>query len=209
MQIVVLGGNPSRVNSPDWLLFAKMAACGAWLRSLQQSRMQLMGVAAFGWSTICLTCIACYMLFPDKSSLPSMLLALVFGSLIMVAVFRVLISDRCKRHQEHVQEHIWASTSFEALEAAKPQFHRVQIRSSETSKGTTSATVVLEEVKVLYASQCKQHTCICCLEDFKPVDKVSVLPCGHIFHEGCHVDWHLAKKCGNACPICRDNWAIV
>ena len=188
-----------------------MAACADWFFSLHQhTRIQVMGLVAFGWTLICLTSIVTYMVFPDRSSLPSLLLAMVFGSWTILAIFRMLISDRCKRRQEDVQDHIWASMSFEAVEMPmKPKFHHVEIRISETSKGKRAKTSILEEVAVVCPAHCKQHTCVCCLEDFKRSDQVSYLPCGHIFHESCHVDWHVLKKSGNGCPICRDSWAIV
>ncbi|CAE7241030.1 Rnf103 [Symbiodinium pilosum] len=173
-------------------------------------RVQILGVGMFGWSSICITCLVFYTIFPDKSSLPSMLLAMVIGSIVMIVVARVLISDRCRRQTELVQEHIWASMSFGSIEEmSQPKFHRVQIRTSETSKGTRSVKRVMEEVDVLWQPSSFQQTCVCCLEDFKSQDGVSLLPCGHIFHESCHTDWHVLKKCANACPICRDSWATV
>ena len=108
------------------------------------------------------------------------------------------------------QDHIWAPMAFESLGAANPSFHRIQIRSTETSRGTKSTISILEEVDALCPTYCKQQTCVCCLDDFKCQDKVSLLPCGHVLHESCLVDWHVLKKCGHAaCPICRDSWASV
>ena len=173
-------------------------------------RIQLLGAGMFIWSMICITCLVFYTIFPDRASLPNMLMGMAIGSLAMVVVVRALISDTCKRPSEHVQEHVWASMLFGSLtEMAQPKFHRVEIRTSETAKGVHTVTNVLEEVKVLWQPSGLQQTCVCCLEDFKAPDVVSMLPCGHIFHEGCHRDWHVLKKCANACPICRDSWATV
>mmetsp|Transcript_121432 Transcript_121432/g.288538 ORF Transcript_121432/g.288538 Transcript_121432/m.288538 type:complete len:190 (+) Transcript_121432:106-675(+) len=189
-----------------------MATCSAWLECWKrQSRIQIIGLAMFCWSVICLTSVV---VFPDKSSLPGLLLVMLFGSLILATVSKILVSDTCKsikhRSSEHVQDHIWAPMAFESLGAANPSFHRIQIRSTETSKGTKSTISILEEVDALCPTYCKQQTCVCCLDDFKCQDKVSLLPCGHVLHESCLVDWHVLKKCGHAaCPICRDSWASV
>ena len=88
-------------------VICNMAPCEAWLRGLkQQSNFQLVGMATFGWSVVCLICIGCYTASPDKSSLPSLLLVMVFGSLIMVTVIRILISEQCKRRNEHLEEQL-------------------------------------------------------------------------------------------------------
>eukprot|EP00437_Effrenium_voratum_P034292 CAMPEP_0181462714 /NCGR_PEP_ID=MMETSP1110-20121109/34538_1 /TAXON_ID=174948 /ORGANISM="Symbiodinium sp., Strain CCMP421" /LENGTH=128 /DNA_ID=CAMNT_0023587383 /DNA_START=214 /DNA_END=600 /DNA_ORIENTATION=- len=128
----------------------------------------------------------------------------------MGAIIRVLLSDRWQRASQHVQEHIWASMRVGKIEeGAQPKFHRIEMRTTQTAKGAKSATTVLEEIEVLWQSPGKQQTCVCCLEDYKSEDLVTLLPCGHFFHESCHADWLNLKRSANACPICRDSWANV
>ena len=176
------------------------------------SWLQIVGGGMFCWASICIASLVLYTVVPDKASLPSMLLAMVIGSLAMGAVIRALISDRCRRQSasEDVQEHICASMRYGFMEP-QPKFRRVQMRRKETAKGTKSTTTVLEEVDVLWLRSSLQatQTCVCCLEEFDAQDMVSLLPCGHIFHETCHADWHALKKATHACPICRDLWANV
>ena len=173
-------------------------------------RVRILGASLFCWSSICVTSLVCYTVFPDRSVLPNMILAMGVGSILMGVIIRVLLSDRWQRASEHVQEHIWASMHVGKMEGgAQPKFHRIQMRTSQTPKGTKSVTTVLEAIDVLWQSPGKQHTCVCCLEDFKAEDLVTLLPCGHFFHESCHADWLNLKRSANACPICRDSWANV
>lgn len=45
--------------------------------------------------------------------------------------------------------------------------------------------------------------CTICLEDFKPGDKLKVLPCGHEYHKECIEPWLLEKS--SLCPLCKQN----
>ena len=45
-----------------------------------------------------------------------------------------------------------------------------------------------------------KKNCVICLEDFKNGDKATVLPCIHMFHSNCLIDW---LKTQNSCPICK------
>lgn len=42
--------------------------------------------------------------------------------------------------------------------------------------------------------------CCICLVEMAADTEVTVLPCNHIFHGGCIVDWLRIK---NVCPLCR------
>ena len=47
------------------------------------------------------------------------------------------------------------------------------------------------------------NPCTICLEDFKPGDKLKVLPCGHEYHKECIEPWLLEKS--SLCPLCKQN----
>ena len=44
--------------------------------------------------------------------------------------------------------------------------------------------------------------CIICMEEYKPEDEVTPLPCDerHFFHSRCIEDW---LKTNNSCPLCK------
>ncbi|CAE7488544.1 RMR3, partial [Symbiodinium pilosum] len=47
-------------------------------------------------------------------------------------------------------------------------------------------------------------SCVCCLADFEEGDKLSVLPCGHMFCEACIVNWAFSGRAASRhCPVCR------
>ena len=50
------------------------------------------------------------------------------------------------------------------------------------------------------AKPSEERGCVICQEQYKVGDKVIRLPCGHIFHEECALQW-LQKH--NTCPYCR------
>ena len=52
-----------------------------------------------------------------------------------------------------------------------------------------------------YDHSIKETSCSICLNDFCKGEKVSVLPCGHVFHYQCIVPW-LGKQ-SKVCPVCR------
>ncbi|KAJ9456752.1 E3 ubiquitin-protein ligase RING1 [Diplonema papillatum] len=50
------------------------------------------------------------------------------------------------------------------------------------------------------AAKPEQYTCVVCLESLPPRFKAKKMPCGHLFHEECLLEW-LGKS--NTCPTCR------
>ena len=58
-------------------------------------------------------------------------------------------------------------------------------------------TTVLKDVSTLEEDK-KQ--CVICMEDFNNGDEVMYLPCLHVFHKDCLLEWF---KGHNDCPICK------
>ena len=52
-----------------------------------------------------------------------------------------------------------------------------------------------------YDVSIKETLCSICLAEFCKGEKVSMLPCGHVFHYQCIVPW-LGKQ-SKVCPVCR------
>lgn len=51
-------------------------------------------------------------------------------------------------------------------------------------------------------------SCGCCLQDFEPLDEVTLLPCHHIFCSDCISAWALAPAKGaHSCPMCRADFS--
>ncbi|KAF7831677.1 E3 ubiquitin-protein ligase RING1-like [Senna tora] len=62
----------------------------------------------------------------------------------------------------------------------------------------------LNKVEVINCKSVKQ--CSICLEDFKGGDDVSGMPCKHVFHKDCIVQW---LKESHVCPLCRFRMPVV
>eukprot|EP01063_Lacrimia_lanifica_P007737 TRINITY_DN14981_c0_g1_i1.p1 TRINITY_DN14981_c0_g1~~TRINITY_DN14981_c0_g1_i1.p1 ORF type:complete len:249 (+),score=67.24 TRINITY_DN14981_c0_g1_i1:181-927(+) len=45
-----------------------------------------------------------------------------------------------------------------------------------------------------------EFKCVICLEDLPPRSKAKCMPCKHLFHEACLLEWLLKN---NTCPVCR------
>ncbi|PRQ35851.1 putative transcription factor C2H2 family [Rosa chinensis] len=59
----------------------------------------------------------------------------------------------------------------------------------------------LGENRVLdYIETTRHGTCVICMDDFNVGRDASRLPCLHIFHRNCIVDW---LRRNHNCPICR------
>ena len=46
----------------------------------------------------------------------------------------------------------------------------------------------------------EKDNCVICLENYKNGDKVIYLPCLHVFHKDCLLEWF---RDHNFCPICK------
>ena len=56
------------------------------------------------------------------------------------------------------------------------------------------------EIEDLSKLEESNRHCVICLEDFKPKEKVTALPCIHFFHTPCIKNWIKNNK---TCPICK------
>ena len=58
----------------------------------------------------------------------------------------------------------------------------------------------IEYQKLPLAESTDTLACTVCLEDYKSTDQVIQLPCQHVFHQTCLVEW---LKINGICPMCR------
>ncbi|KAM3358937.1 E3 ubiquitin-protein ligase like [Capsicum galapagoense] len=65
-------------------------------------------------------------------------------------------------------------------------------RMDQTSMGLLKRMEVIDE-------ECRNDDCVICLENIGK-EEVSCLPCSHLFHGDCIMDW---LEIGHCCPICR------
>ena len=59
-----------------------------------------------------------------------------------------------------------------------------------------------DEIKNLKKEKGRVGTCGTCLEEYDENDEMTVLKCGHSYHENCIVPW---LKMSVYCPTCRQD----
>ncbi len=69
----------------------------------------------------------------------------------------------------------------------------------ENSNGLIEGLEIDE--KLIHNIEIEKNKCIICLNNYKIHDKVSYLPCMHLFHCGCIKEW---LKRSNKCPLCKN-----
>ena len=58
----------------------------------------------------------------------------------------------------------------------------------------------LPKVKYNKEKYSENYQCIICMEEFEKNEKVTLLPCDHIFHSNCIEQWLLKQR---SCPFCK------
>ncbi|CAE7272025.1 RNF122 [Symbiodinium necroappetens] len=161
--------------------------------------------------------MACYAVLPSGAMVQELMFALVCmtfltGSLSWMALVRCHLHQQATRQEEkevsrNSHEHVWASMPFQSLATGRPEFRLMQVG---VAAGTARPTKkVLQKADVLPTQTWVQQTCLCCLEDFKGPDVISLLPCGHIYHEACLMEWFTARRSSGSCPVCRQHAEMV
>jgi hypothetical protein len=78
-----------------------------------------------------------------------------------------------------------------------------QTSSNRLSRSKTSAPAFLSSLKrMVSAVECWETDCAVCLGEFELEEMVRELPCDHIFHNDCILNWFIKAK-SPACPLCR------
>ncbi|CAE7568128.1 RHG1A [Symbiodinium sp. CCMP2456] len=138
----------------------------------------------------------------------SALFIIPLGCTVMVGTI-ALVFDRQPAQQvepARIRERkcLWASQTFEGIDADRPELHCVCVKCVEDS-----AEWVVSKQPSKSRASCAHSakTCSCCLEDFVPDSHVAILPCGHVFHEECIATWSLSLSASSClCPTCRTSY---
>eukprot|EP00437_Effrenium_voratum_P006179 CAMPEP_0181420776 /NCGR_PEP_ID=MMETSP1110-20121109/12761_1 /TAXON_ID=174948 /ORGANISM="Symbiodinium sp., Strain CCMP421" /LENGTH=174 /DNA_ID=CAMNT_0023543829 /DNA_START=18 /DNA_END=542 /DNA_ORIENTATION=+ len=144
--------------------------------------------------------------------LASSVVLMILGLFFMASLVRCHLHQQATRQEEkevsrNSHEHVWASMPFQSLATGRPEFRLMQVG---VAAGTARPTKkVLQKADVLPTQTWVQQTCLCCLEDFKGPDVISLLPCGHIYHEACLMEWFTARRSSGSCPVCRQHAEMV
>ena len=84
-------------------------------------------------------------------------------------------------------------------------FNRINNNSYYTFSTKENSNQVIEELeideKLTHDIEIEKNKCIICLNNYKIHDKISYLPCLHLFHSGCIKEW---LKRSNKCPLCKN-----
>ena len=81
------------------------------------------------------------------------------------------------------------------------QLLQLEDNMGKVNKGLTKKQIEkLPEIKYDKNKYSENYQCIICMEEFQKREKVTLLPCGHIFHKNCIKEWLLKEK---SCPFCK------
>jgi hypothetical protein len=95
--------------------------------------------------------------------------------------------------RRHSTSHRFSSGSTSSITSHIPPASTAAIHSLIHLRLRAQARESLREI-------CPNDECVICAEVFSNKDVVTTLPCGHMHHYNCIIDW-LSRKC--TCPTCR------
>ncbi|KAL3660656.1 hypothetical protein V7S43_014410 [Phytophthora oleae] len=103
-----------------------------------------------------------------------------------------------------------AFTNLSEILKVLEEFMVIPPQQKEINRRQTAAVLALEDVEVDQntTSDYKERTCCICLNDYDSdeeeeevvEDRMVKLPCSHLFHEDCVIDWF---NTSTTCPLCR------
>ena len=105
---------------------------------------------------------------------------------------------------EAERQQVWSSVLVSSMDG-QDQGQDFELLKLQTAPSGPVKTV-LGKISVKSKPCIAESTCSCCLEDFSAEDVVARLPCGHVFHEKCIMNWFLMRASSN-CPMCRSRAA--
>ena len=151
-------------------------------------------LCGFGWAVICLAFTsASFMRDEPVSKLILGTVWCLFLGGMAVSALVLVRSPKAKSGHEFV----WACVNLDKLGEATPQFNVVRLEPGACKP------CLERKASPAWTKPYPQKTCLCCLEDFQSQDTMALLPCGHVYHESCLVDWFSTRKTQGTCPLCR------
>lgn len=131
--------------------------------------------------------------------------------LLIILSYASYIYNRSRRSQSQLPPMI---TSFDTTtDSDYDEYHFIRLSQGlDEYVLATFPTFLYSEVVMLlngetntsnHADYCGSAGCSVCLEDYKPVDVIRLLPeCGHMFHVSCVDKW---LRVHPTCPVCRNS----
>ncbi|KAJ2159703.1 hypothetical protein GGF46_002828 [Coemansia sp. RSA 552] len=103
------------------------------------------------------------------------------------------IEDICRPHSER-----------RYLVASRPPEPEVAPPLPVYSPGASSAAAAAAPARDSSRESESEPTCIICFDDYSIGQTVRVLHCGHIFHDGCIIEWFARTQAKfHECPMCK------
>ena len=124
--------------------------------------------------------------------------------------FEKMLEDHEKKFEKMLEDHeknieINAKMLEESQKMIDALFNRINNNSYYTFLTKENSNQVIEELeideKLVHDIEIEKNKCIICLNNYKIHDKISYLPCLHLFHSGCIKEW---LKRSNKCPLCKN-----
>ncbi|XP_039046552.1 uncharacterized protein LOC120186762 [Hibiscus syriacus] len=106
-------------------------------------------------------------------------------------------SDDVIELDELVDESMASSVNFTpASTSSIKDLKRVKYRADDYED---EGYIPLKKRRKLREDSSSREECVVCLDEFSDQDEVSSMPCGHVYHYDCIVEW---LKTSHLCPLC-------
>lgn len=160
-----------------------------------------------GWFLLLVILPVVGAIYPDTMYWKEVLVGMGSITCCCCCTFIVVPLCCCLAQRERVEpgaerQEIWSSVVFNSMDGQGQDFELMKLQTAPSGPVKT----VLGKISVTSKPCIAGSTCSCCLEDFSAEDVVARLPCGHVFHEKCIMNWFLMRASNN-CPMCRSRAA--
>ena len=156
----------------------------------------LVSLCGCGWVVLCFAFTSASFMQDEPVSFGKLVLGIVWCFVLGCTAVSALVFVRAPKLKLG-REFVWAHVDLDKLGEATPQFNVVRLEPGACKP------CLERKASPAWTKPYPQKTCLCCLEDFQSQDTMALLPCGHVYHESCLVDWFSTRKTQGTCPLCR------